>query len=41
MAELLQFLFALAVLFLPLACAWLIVRRGARHGARRHRRPMR
>ncbi|WP_326540073.1 hypothetical protein [Pseudorhodoferax sp.] len=37
MAELPQFLFALAVLFLPLACAWLIVRRGERrrHGRRK------
>jgi hypothetical protein len=37
MAELPEFLFALAVLFAPLTCAWWIVRRSARR--RRGRRP--
>ncbi len=38
MADALQFLFALGVLFLPLLCAWWIVQRSAR---RRPRAPVR
>jgi hypothetical protein len=38
MADVLHFLFALGVLFLPLACAWWILQRSAR---RQRKRPMR
>jgi hypothetical protein len=39
MADLPELLFALAALFVPLACAWLIVRHGARRRRSRSRRP--